>query len=191
MPEKDILQRLTETEAMLEGHFLLSSGLHSNKYIQCAKLLQYPDNATWVGEKLAEKVSVDGIELVVSPAIGGIVIGQEVAKALGVPHIFVEKVNGTPTLRRGFSVKPGAKILVVEDVITTGKSTKEVIDVIDGTGGKVVAFSAMVDRGGSANIKLPFAALLKLDIEVFQPNDCPLCKSGIPVVKPGSRIQKK
>ncbi len=187
MPEKDIAQRLSETKAMLEGHFLLSSGLHSNRYVQCARLLQFPEHATWAGEKLAKMLPQMDFDLVVSPAIGGIVIGQEVAKALGTPHIFVEKENGIPTLRRGFALSGGEKILVVEDVVTTGKSTKEVIDVVEKAGGKVVACCAIVDRGGSENIPLPFTALITLQIELFQPDNCPLCKKGIPLVKPGSR----
>ncbi len=187
MAEQDIIQRLTETGAMLEGHFLLSSGLHSNRYVQCARLLQFPEHATWAGEKLAEKLPVKAIDLVASPAIGGIVIGQEVAKALGVPHIFVEKEEGTPVLRRGFAIEPGQRVLVVEDVVTTGKSTKEVIDVVKSAGGEVVACCAIVDRGGGDKVDFPFAALIKLEIAVYKPEECPLCKAGLPLDKPGSR----
>ena len=187
MPEQNIHQRLADTGALLEGHFLLSSGLHSNRYIQCAKLLMHPNHATWAGEKLAEKLQGAQIDMVVSPAIGGIVIGQEVAKALGLPHIFVEKENSVPTLRRGFSIDAGAKAVIVEDVVTTGKSTREVIGVLEQAGAEVVACCAMVDRGGSENIAQPFHALAKFQIEVFTPEDCPLCKSGIQLVKPGSR----
>lgn len=187
MSEKGIAQRLTETGAMLEGHFLLSSGLHSNKYVQCARLLQFPEHATWAGETLVKMLPDIEFDLVISPAVGGIVIGQEVAKALGVPHIFVEKEDGVPTLRRGFSISGGEKIVVVEDVVTTGKSTREVIDVVEKAGGKVVACCAMVDRGGSKNLSLPFAALTTLQIEVFKPEECPLCREGIQLVKPGSR----
>ena len=187
MPKKTIMERLHETRAILDGHFLLSSGMHSNRYIQCAKLLQHPHHATWCGETLAELIPEEDFDLVISPAIGGIVIGQEVAKALGIRHIFVEKQDGEPTLRRGFKVFEGEYALVVEDVITTGRSTKEVINVVTEAGAEVGAACAIVDRGGGKSIGFPFTALSKVDIEIWEPADCPLCQDGIPLVKPGSR----
>lgn len=189
MSEKDILMRLDETGAMLEGHFILSSGLHSNRYVQCAKLLMHPAQAEWAAMELAKEFLSIDVDLVVSPAIGGIVIGQEVAEHLNVPHIFVEKVNGVPTLRRGFEIPRGAKVVVVEDVVTTGKSTREVMRVIEESGGVVVAACGIVNRGGGETLDVPFHALVKLQIEVFEPSECPLCASGITLVKPGSRTQ--
>ncbi len=187
MVQQETLKRLKQTGAMMEGHFLLSSGLHSNKYVQCAKILMYPEHAEWCADRLAEKLPVKGIDLVVSPAIGGIVIGQEVAHTLDLPHIFVEKEDGVPTLRRGFEVPGGAKCILVEDVVTTGKSSHEVMKVIEKAGGEVVEACAIVDRGGGDNFDVPFHSLVKLDIEVFEPEKCPLCASEVPLVKPGSR----
>ncbi len=187
MPKRTILERLEETKAILDGHFLLSSGLHSNRYIQCAKLLQHPIHATWCGEHLADILPDEEIDVVVSPAIGGIIIGHEVARALDVRHIFVEKVDGTPTLRRGFHIFEGDNAVVVEDVITTGKSTNEVIDVIRKAGGRVVCACAIVNRGGGEKLDVPFVALTELNIEVFEPEHCPMCLEGMPFVKPGSR----
>ena len=189
MTQSEIIRRLTETGAMMEGHFLLSSGLHSNRYVQCAKILMFPEHAEWCADRLAEKIPPKGIDLVVSPAIGGIVIGQEVAHTLDLPHIFVEKEEGEPVLRRGFSIARGTKCIVVEDVVTTGKSTREVMKVIEEAGGKVVAACAIVDRGGGSKLEVPFHALAKLDIEVYEPHNCPLCEREIPVVKPGSRAK--
>ena len=187
MIQKETLERLAKTGAMMEGHFLLSSGLHSNKYVQCAKILMFPEHAEWCADRLAEKLPAKGIDLVVSPAIGGIVIGQEVAHTLDLPHIFVEKEDGVPTLRRGFTIPKNARCIVVEDVITTGKSTREVMKVIEDFGGCVVEACAIVDRGGGDSLGVPFHSLAKLDIEVYDPKKCPLCEEGIPVVKPGSR----
>jgi orotate phosphoribosyltransferase len=190
MVQTETIRRLTETGAMLEGHFLLSSGLHSNRYVQCARILMFPEHAEWCADRLAEKLPPKGIDLVVSPAIGGIVIGQEVAHTLDVPHIFVEKDNGVPVLRRGFTIEKGTRCIVVEDVVTTGKSTLEVIKVIEEAGGKVVAACAIVDRSAGVKLEVPFHALAKLEIEVFEPEDCTLCKKDIPLVKPGSRAAK-
>lgn len=190
---KNILEKLKETGAILEGHFLLSSGLHSNTYIQCAKLLQHPHHATWCGEQLADLLPEDeDYDVVVSPAIGGIVVGQEVAKALGVRHIFVEKVEGVPELRRGFRIFEGDRAVVVEDVITTGLSTKEVMEIIEDAGGEVSAVCAIVDRGGGKTLNVPFFALTKISLETWEASHCPLCLKGLPFTKPGSRkIEKK
>lgn len=175
----------------MEGHFLLSSGLHSNRYVQCARILMYPEHAEWCADRLAEKLPVKGIDLVVSPAIGGIVIGQEVAHTLDLPHIFIEKEDGVPTLRRGFEIPKGARCILVEDVVTTGKSSREVIDVIEKAGGKVIEACAIVDRGGGDTLGVPFHSLVELDIEVYDPDECPLCESNVPLVKPGSRKAPK
>jgi len=196
MKRDRLLELLKKTGALLEGHFLLSSGLHSDKYIQCAKLLQYPDIAEEIGRALALRFAHERLpapDLVASPALGGLIIGHEVASALNVRHIFIEKdSDGKPALRRGFDIKKGEKFLVAEDVVTTGKSTREVLDVLRAIGGEPVAIGAIVDR--SSGRKLPFEgipliALEKLDIATYDPKDCPLCAKGIAVVKPGSRKQ--
>jgi orotate phosphoribosyltransferase len=185
--KKDVLERLKETGAILEGHFVLSSGLHSNKYVQCAKLLQHPHHAEWCGEELVELLPDEDFDVVVSPAIGGIVIGQEIARALGVRHVFVEKPEGIPELRRGFRIGEGDVAVVVEDVVTTGLSTKEVMQVITDAGGEVGAACSIVDRGGGKNLGVPFASLIKVDIETWDASACPMCKKGIAFAKPGSR----
>jgi len=194
MRQDEILNLLESTRAILKGHFLLSSGLHTDTYIQCARLLQYPLLAERVGKSLAERFSDAGLEtppLVASPALGGIIIGHEVARALGCRHIFIEKVNGTPTLRRGFTIAKDEEFLVVEDVVTTGRSTAEVISVLKELGGFPVAVLAIIDRTSGREPKfgnIPFVALTKIDIDTFEPDNCPLCKKGIPLEKPGSRV---
>ncbi len=191
MNTKELLNILEKTGAILDGHFLLSSGLHSNRFIQCAKLLQYPDYAKKVGVALAEKLSgLEQPDVIASPALGGIIIGHEVARALKKPHIFVEKVNGKPKLRRGFSIEPGSKFVVVEDVATTGKSIMEVVSLLRDLGGIPVAILTIIDRSDNRELPfgdIPFISLLKLTITTYEPNNCPLCKSGSPVTKPGSR----
>ncbi len=192
MNTKELLNILEKTGAILDGHFLLSSGLHSNRYIQCAKLLQYPAHAEELGRALADKfmsLSLGKPDVVASPALGGIIIGHEVARALKKPHIFVEKVNGKLTLRRGFSIEPGSKFVVVEDVATTGKSIMEVISLLNDLGGIPMAVLTIIDRFGNRELPfrdIPFIYLEKLTIETYEPNNCPLCKRGIPVDKPGS-----
>ncbi len=193
MTEKEVIELLEKTGALLTGHFKLSSGLHSDRYVQCAKLLQYPQLARQVGQALAERLENSGFnlpEVVVSPALGGIIIGQEVAGALGVRHIFVEKDDeGKPVLRRGFTVARGENFVVVEDVVTTGRSTAEVIDLISSMGGEIVAVLSIVDRTGGKQPRFmaPFISLVKLDFNVYEPENCPLCAQGIPAEKPGSR----
>ena len=196
MKRERLLELLKKTGALLEGHFLLSSGLHSDMYIQCAKLLQYPDIAEEVGRELALKFVHDGLpaaDLVASPALGGLIIGHEVARALNVRHIFVEKDSeGKPTLRRGFDIHRGEKFIVIEDVVTTGKSSREVIDVLQAIGGKPVAICAIVDRSSGRELPfggIPLIALEKFTIATYTPKECPLCARGIEVVKPGSRKQ--
>lgn len=177
--------------AFLEGHFQLSSGLHSPRYLQCALYLAEPARAEAAGRQLAARLKGCAAKLVVAPALGGVVIGHEVARALDVPFYFTERAEGVMTLRRGFAIEPGQRVLVVEDVVTTGKSTREVIDVVRERGGVVVGVGAIVNRSGQDNpfAPLPFTTLLTVSIPTYEPASCPLCEQGVPVVKPGSRPQ--
>lgn len=177
-------------QALLNGHFLLSSGLHSDTYFQSALILQYPHEAEVLAEILAEKIlkEIPDIDLVVSPALGGIVIGQEVAAQIGCRAIFAERVEGKLALRRGFNIEKGEKCLVVEDVITTGLSTKEVVEVVKANGGEVKAVGSLVDRsGGKVDFGVPYFSLLSLEVKSYKPEECPLCKEGSSPIKPGSR----
>ena len=177
--------------ALLDGHFRLSSGLHSPGYLQCALVLQHPKDAEALGAAVGAVARAWGAETVLSPALGGIVIGQEVGRALDVRAIFAERADGTLTLRRGFALDPGEKVLVVEDVVTTGGSTRETMDVARAAGAVVVGACAIVDRsGGKQGLDVPFQALLPMDVKTYQPDVCPLCAQGVPVVKPGSRTPK-
>ncbi len=185
----DLMTRLRETEAILDGHFILTSGKHSNRYIQCAKLLSHTGHAGWAGAKLAD--AMPAFDLVVSPAMGGIIIGHEVAKAKGVPFLFTERVEGKMTLRRGFTLPEGAKVAVVEDVVTSGGSLVEVVELLKGAGAgvEVTATAAIVDRSGGKrpDFGAPFTSLIELDVQVWDPADCPLCREGGVAIKPGSR----
>lgn len=184
-------QIFLESGALLKGHFLLSSGLHSDRYLQCALVLAHPNRAEEFGRALAGKISAKP-DLVISPAMGGLIIGQEVARSLGVRHYFTERVDGTVTLRRGFSLKPGERVLVVEDVVTTGKSTKEVFDVIRAAGAVVSGACSVVDRSeGKAALGAPYAALWTVAVPAWTADACPACKAGTPAVKPGSRKETK
>ena len=184
----DVLSLFRRVGALLEGHFRLTSGLHSPGYLQCALVLQHPREAEACGVGIAERVRSLGATVVLSPALGGIVIGHEVARALGVRAIFAERQDGTLTLRRGFSLDAGDRVLVVEDVVTTGGSTRETIDVARAQGASVVGAAAIIDRsGGSQNLDVPFHALATVSLPTYQPDACPLCARGEPVVKPGSR----
>jgi orotate phosphoribosyltransferase len=190
----DILEKFQQTGALLEGHFVLSSGLHSTKYLQCALAIQHPDDAGQFGSAIADGIreTETNIEMVASPAIGGLVIGFAVAQALGVPFIWTERQNGEMTLRRGFTLKPGATILVVEDVITTGGSTRECIAALEANGGKVVAAASIIDRSnGTADVGVPRISLLEMDVPSYSPESCPMCDEGIEAVKPGSRVAPK
>ncbi|MBU0951263.1 MAG: orotate phosphoribosyltransferase [Elusimicrobia bacterium] len=192
MNQNEILKIFEEKNALLTGHFLLSSGLHSDRYVQCAQVLQYPAAAEKLAKELASnlksQISNFKIDLVVSPAMGGVIIGQEIGRALGVKAIFTERENVVMTLRRGFKITKGEKAIIVEDVITTGKSTKEVAEVVKNLGGEIVAAVSLIDRtGGGANFSFPQISLLKLEIKTYQSNNCPLCKQGSIAVKPGSR----
>lgn len=188
MTQEEILDHFKRTNALLEGHFILSSGRHSSQYLQCALALQLPADAAKFGAAIAEKFSGQQFDGVVSPAIGGLVIGFATASALGVRFIWTERQNGTMTLRRGFNISKGERFLVVEDVITTGGSTRECIAAIEGSGASVIAGASIIDRsGGAADIGVPRAALATLEVESFAPEDCPMCTRGDVAVKPGSR----
>jgi orotate phosphoribosyltransferase len=189
MPTRDdLLDLFKQSGALLEGHFRLSSGLHSAAYLQCALVLSDPKAAERLGRALGEKTSGLGANVVLSPALGGVVIGQEVGRALGVRALFAERVDGVLTLRRGFTLGPTDRVLVVEDVLTTGGSTRETMDVARAAGAHVVGAASIVDRsGGAARFDVPFETLLPIEVTSYQPDACPLCAKGLPVVKPGSR----
>jgi orotate phosphoribosyltransferase len=189
MTQDEILEHFKKTDALLEGHFILSSGLHSSAYLQCALALQQPPDALRFGLAIADKCAGVKIDSVVSPAIGGLVIGFAVAQALGVRFIWTEREKGVMTLRRGFTVAENERFLVIEDVITTGGSTRECIAAIENLGAKVVAGASIIDRsGGEADIGVPRIALATLEVESFPPADCPMCARGDKAVKPGSRM---
>lgn len=181
----------SQAGAYLTGHFLLTSGLHSAAYLQCAKVLQFPARAEALGARLAAALRelAPEIQVAVSPAMGGLIIGHEVARALGVRHIFTERgADRGMALRRGFSITPGERAVVVEDVITTGVSTREVVELLREAGAVVVAAGSIIDRsGGAADVLAPRAALAVLNVETWRPEECPLCRQGLPAVKPGSR----
>ncbi len=188
LSEKDIIEIFKKTGALLEGHFLLTSGRHSNIYFQCAKVLQYPEYMEKICANIAAHFRNNKIDTVISPAIGGIIVGQEVARQLNKRSIFAEREDKALTLRRGFSIEPGEKILVCEDVVTTGGSVFEVIEIVKSLGGEVVGVGCIVDRSnGKVNFGYPQVSAVKLEAVSFQPDECELCKKGIPVVKPGSR----
>jgi orotate phosphoribosyltransferase len=177
-----------QSGALLEGHFKLSSGLHSPGYLQCALVLQHPPDATRLGAALAAACRSLAATAVLSPALGGIVIGHEVARGLGVRALFAERQNGKLVLRRGFVLSPEDRVVVVEDVVTTGGSTRETMDVARAAGATVVGAAAIVDRsGGQVDLDVPFHALLPVQLATYPPESCPLCARGLPVVKPGSR----
>ena len=183
-----ILDLFRRVGALLEGHFRLTSGLHSPGYLQCALVLQHPGEADACGAAIAAHVRSLGVQAVLSPALGGIVIGHEVARALGVRAIFAERQDGRLTLRRGFSLARGERVLVVEDVVTTGGSTRETIEVARDAGAKVVGAAAIIDRsGGQQGLDVPFHALAAVSFPTYQADACPMCAAGQPIVKPGSR----
>jgi orotate phosphoribosyltransferase len=191
MTESDLLTMFRRSGALLEGHFRLSSGLHSPGYLQCALVLQFPQDAEAIGAALADRVRRFGANAVLSPALGGIVIGQEVARGLKVRALFAERQDGVLTLRRGFTLSPDDSVLVVEDVVTTAGSTRETIAVAEQHGATVVGACSIVDRSqGTHGLELPYAALLPIDLPTYREADCPLCKQGVEVVKPGSRTPR-
>lgn len=191
MSENEVLQIFREHQALLEGHFILTSGLHSDRYIQCALVLQHPRIAERLCSELAAQLKAFGASVVVAPALGGVLVAHEVARSLGIRALFTERQDGAMVLRRGFSLAQGEPALVVEDVITTGGSTRETMQCVEHAGGKVLAAGALIDRsGGAAELGVPKTALVTLSVKNYEPAQCPLCKSGIPAVKPGSRSKK-
>lgn len=183
-----VIEMFRRVGALLEGHFRLTSGLHSPRYLQCALVLQHPREAEACGTAIASQAAALGAQAVLSPALGGIVIGHEVARALGVRAIFAERQDGALTLRRGFTLAPGEKVLVVEDVVTTGGSTRETIEVARAAGAAVVGAASIIDRsGGTQELGVPYISLAALSVPTYQPDACPMCQAGQPVVKPGSR----
>jgi orotate phosphoribosyltransferase len=191
VPDLDLPALLRETGALLSGHFRLSSGLHSPNYVQCALLLEQPRHAKAIGAALAEKVRGFDVARVVAPALGGVVIGYTVAEALGVPSIFTERKEGAMTLRRGFRIGEGERVVIVEDVVTTGKSTRETAAVVAQHGGVVAGFASVLNRSRKENpFDAPYAALLSLGLETYEEAACPLCRGNVPLDAPGSRFSK-
>ena len=189
MTQDEVKELFIKTGAIMEGHFLLTSGLHSPLYVEKFQVLQHPKYTEQLCIALAEKFLEDNIEVVVGPITGGILLAHEVGKRLGTRAIFTERENGKMTLRRGFVIKPGERVLIVEDIVTTGGSIKEVLDVVVEQGGIPVGIGMLVDRsGGKASFgEVPYKALLNLDVTTYDPSNCPLCKENIPMTKRGSR----
>ncbi len=188
MTEQEIVKVLEDSKALLTGHFQLRSGLHSNRFFQAALLLQYPDKAEIVCKHLAESFAGERIETVISPAVGGLIVGQEMARALGCRAIFADKEDGELVLKRGFTLRPGEKVLVAEDVVTKGGRVQQTIDLVRSMGAEVVAVAVIVDRsGGDAKFDVPFHSALKLTLPTYDPADCPLCREGFPIDRPGSK----
>lgn len=188
MTRDELLELFRRCSALLEGHFRLSSGLHSPGYLQCALVLQHPQHAEMLGRAIGERIRDLRPTTIVSPALGGVVIGHEVARAVGARAIFAEREDGTLRLRRGFSISEAERVVVVEDVVTTGGSTRETIQVATAAGGHVLAAASVVDRsGGKASVEMPLHSLLALSLPTYEPDSCPLCAQGLPISKPGSR----
>lgn len=195
MNETEILKEFTDAGAILKGHFILSSGLHSDTYLQCARVLMDARRAERLCAALANKVrqSLSGVtfDLVVSPAMGGVIVGYEMGRQLDVPSIFCERENGVFTFRRGFSIEKGAKVLLVEDVVTTAKSSLETVECVKAAGGEVIAEASLIDRGeGAKNLPFPLISLLKLSVPAYKPEGLPTHLKDVPAVKPGSRFIK-
>ncbi|MGH9160761.1 MAG: orotate phosphoribosyltransferase [Vicinamibacteraceae bacterium] len=188
MMEADaVLDLFRASGALLEGHFRLTSGLHSTGYMQSALVLQHPRHAEALGKTLAAAVGKQDVDVVLSPALGGIVIGHEVARALGARALFAERHEGILTLRRGFTLSSGTRVLVIEDVVTTGGSTRETMKVAQAAGADVIGVGAIIHRGTSVELEVPFRALAEIRFPEYEPAACPLCAQGVPAVKPGSR----
>jgi orotate phosphoribosyltransferase len=191
MSDDEILAEFRAADALLEGHFILSSGLRSPRYLQCARVLMDPARGERLARELAArlpKTVADQVEAVVSPAMGGVIIGHEMGRALGKPAMFLERPQGVFELRRGFRIDPGTKVLMVEDVVTTGLSSREAIDAVRAAGGEVVAEAALVDRSsGSANLGVPFYPLIRIDVPTYEADSVPAELAAIPAIKPGSR----
>jgi orotate phosphoribosyltransferase len=191
LTETEILAIFKKTEALLTGHFLLTSGRHSDKYFQCAKVLQYPEHTEKLCRLIAERFKKEKIDTVIAPAMGGLVVGQEVARQLNKRFIFAERADKKLSLRRGFTIEEGERLLVCEDVVTTGGSVFEVIDIVKSNGGVVAGVGFIVDRSnGKVDFDYPQFSTLKMEVVSWLPEDCPLCKKGIELVKPGSRKVK-
>lgn len=179
LSREEAIKIFTDSGALMEGHFLLTSGRHSNQYMQCAQVLQYPAATEKLAQDIAAKFAREGIELVIGPAMGGIIVSYEVARQLGVPSIFAERKDGQMEIRRGFTIKPGQKVLVVEDVVTTGGSVREVMDVVSQAGGTVAGVAVLVDRSnGQVDFGVKQEAVLSMDIQSWEPAHCPLCAQG-------------
>ena len=188
----DVLDRFRASGALLEGHFRLSSGLHSGAYLQCALVLQHPAQAEALGQALAEQLKPLKPTVVLSPALGGLIIGHEVGRALGVRAIFAERQDKVLTLRRGFSLSTDDRVVVIEDVVTTGGSTRETMVVAEAAGATVVGAGAVIDRsGGTSNLGVPFQSLVTLSVPTYEADTCPMCAAGEPVTKPGSRAMRR
>ncbi len=189
MTSDSVLDLFRQRGALLEGHFVLSSGLHSTGYLQCALILQHPADAEALGRALGEKIRAAGhvVDVVLSPAMGGLIIGHEVGRALGVRAIFAERVDGTLTLRRGFRIEPGERVLVVEDVVTTGKSTLETVTVAEQAGATVVAAASIINRGGGDGLSMPYVSLADARFPTYAPDALPDVLRDVPATKPGSR----
>jgi len=191
MTEAQVLDSLKEAGAILSGHFALTSGRHSDTYVQCARVLEDPALTTRLANALVERIGERRIDLVAAPAVGGIIIGFAVAQALGVKFIFTEREGGSMVFRRSFEVPEGARVLVVEDVVTTGGSVAEVIDLVRSAGGEVVAVASIIDRGGPKKFDAELIPLLRLEVESWEPTECGLCASGVDIYSPGSRRLSK
>ncbi len=191
MTDDEVLAEFRAADALLEGHFILSSGLRSSRYLQCARVLMDPARAERLARALAAKLPAEvrgGVDVVVSPAMGGVIIGHEMGRTLGRPAMFVERPEGTFGLRRGFRLDPGQRVLLVEDVVTTGLSSREAIAAVEEAGGKVIAAASLVDRsGGSAELGVPYTALIAIDVPTYDAGNLPPDLASIPAVKPGSR----
>ncbi|MHB9093440.1 MAG: orotate phosphoribosyltransferase [Eubacteriales bacterium] len=188
LTREQAIEIFTKSQALLTGHFRLTSGRHSGQYMQCAQVLQYPHYAAQLCDALAEKFAGTPVDLVIGPALGGIIVAYEVGRALGVKTFFTERDQGVMSLRRGFVINPGEKVLVVEDVVTTGGSVKEVIEVVRQKSGEVTGVGVLVDRSnGKVDFGVNTESILKMEIESYNPEDCPLCQQGLPLIKPGSR----
>ena len=189
MTREEIIEMLKEAGVLLEGHFLLTSGRHSDRYMQCAKIFQYSKYSVPLCAELVEKYKDDNVELVIGPAIGAIQMAYEVGRQLGVKNIFAEREDGKMTLRRGFTIEKGQRVLIAEDVVTTGGSVKEVMELVKEAGGEIVGIGSIVDRtGGKIDFGVPYKSAFSMDITSYEADECPICKSGeIPLVKPGSR----
>lgn len=191
MTKEQIIDMLKEAQVLLEGHFLLTSGRHSDKYMQCAKIFQYAKYSEPLCRELAEQYKNDNIDVVIGPAVGAVQMAYEVGKQLGVKNIFAERENGAMTLRRGFTIEPGQRVLIVEDVVTTGGSVREVMQVVQDCGGVVAGIGSIVDRtGGKIDFGVPYKSAFSMDITSYEAEECPICKTGAPLVKPGSRALK-